>query len=115
MARNLVLATPGDGITIESDDVVLDLGGRTLTATAGGRNRIKTNGAVSNVRILGGTVLGWDIAINGLRTPSGRLSDFHARHGESGIVLGDGWIVERCSANRHRGQRHPRRERLDRP
>ncbi len=93
------------GITIDANDVMLDLCGFVITGTTNGICGISISGAESrNITIKNGVVRGWGTA--GVVLSAGmncRLSDITAINNGTGptfaaIYVGDDWDVEGCSA-----------------
>ena len=88
------------GITIDADDVTLDLNGFTLSGVPGSLNGIHVQGARSNLRVVGGGVRDWDGM--GADAFGASESQFHCLrffgNGLDGLGVGQGCIVRDCVA-----------------
>jgi hypothetical protein len=88
----------GNGITVLSDDVTLDLMGFRLSGTTGGTG-VLMNGR-KNVEVRNGTFQGWGAVITESQTGSGhRVFNVRADSNSIGIFLyGFGHLVKGCTA-----------------
>jgi hypothetical protein len=88
----------GNGITVNADDVTIDLMGFRLKGTTGGTG-VLMNGR-SNVEIRNGTFQGWGTVIGENQTGSGhRVINVRADVNSIGIFLyGNGHLVKGCTA-----------------
>jgi hypothetical protein len=97
----------GDGITINADNVTLDLMGFTLAYTGtGGINRgIYMNGR-KNVEVRNGTLLGWDGGVYeaAWNVPVGhRIINIRAVDFNGAVILhGNGHLIQGCTASSSR-------------
>jgi len=89
----------GDGITVNSDDVTLDLMGFTITGTGNVNNGIRMNGR-NNVEIRNGTLSGWFCGIRDNSSGVGhRVTNVRAEGNINGICLmGSGHLIQGCRA-----------------
>lgn len=105
VTTNLTGVVFTDGITIATNNVVLDLSGFTLFGPAGGANEngIGTSGSVSNIVIRNGSIVRWSRSgILGTTLYYGWLEELTvAENALNGIHLGDYAGVQRCCARRN--------------
>jgi hypothetical protein len=94
--RNLTY-TGGDGITITSDNVTIDLMGFALTGPGNNTNTgIDING--TNIEVRNGTVTGWFSAVYGHSGSNQRTIGVRAVGNTYGIVLVNG-LIKDCTAS----------------
>ncbi len=86
------------GITVQADDVTIDLNGHTLVGVAGSLTGVHLNGSFTRLTIRNGNVVGW--GTNGVDAATGtdvRVERLNASGcGAHGIVSGSRATVERC-------------------
>lgn len=87
------------GITIQADDVTLDLNGFTLTGVPGSLGGVTAVGPLENVSVQNGTVRGWGGTGLDLQSSNASRADGVRSFGNggSGITIGDGGLVTGCS------------------
>jgi hypothetical protein len=89
----------GNGITIASSDVTLDLMGFTLTGPGDANNGILIPDGTNNVEIRNGTVTYWDFGISSLGGVGHRVLNIRAERNRSGVSLsGTGHVIQSCRA-----------------
>lgn len=94
LGGNLTAAT-GNGITINSDGVTLDLMGFSLSGSTGGDG---ITGTVNAVEIRNGTLSGWNHAVN-ISGHGNRISNLRVLANTYGIYLtGSDHLVKGCTA-----------------
>jgi hypothetical protein len=101
LTTNLTGVSAQDGITINASSVTLDLSGFELVGVPGSLAGINAPVEVTNLFIHNGTVRDWgDSGVKLFLAPNILLDHLHARQNAgSGIGLGDGCVVQHCSAN----------------
>ena len=110
LAGSLTCAQTGtDGITIEANDVTVDLAGHTLIGVAGSENGIHAAGSYEtnlyNIHIYDGTVRGWGSqGIRAWYAANSRLTGIHAySNGSQGVSIGGGSVIKNCVAKNNQG------------
>jgi hypothetical protein len=93
VTRPLSLAS-GDGITITTSNVTIDLGGFTLIGNAGGTGII-SNGP-RNITVRNGAVRSWNTGV-GLAVTYGRIERVQASSNVTGIAAGGLVVIEDCT------------------
>lgn len=90
--------TPGmDGITIQADDVTLDLNGFTLIGVPGSGNAVTVQPGQKNTKVENGTVQGWDgsgLILGDL--PKVNLCSIDGV-GQNGVVVGADALITNCN------------------
>jgi parallel beta-helix repeat protein len=105
VGANLSQTAGGDGITVNSDDVVIDLMGFSLTGpgTVGGAQGIFMSGR-QNVEIRNGTVRHYTIGISEVGGSNNRVIGVKAQYNGYGIyLLGDHNLAQNCNASHNVG------------
>lgn len=104
VVRDLSLSSAGDGITVLSSDVTIDLLGFTLNGTFAGGNGIVVPSAVKNVAILNGTIRQWtSFGIDVRNVQGGRIEGLNIDQnslstlGSAGVGTGTSIVVSRCT------------------
>ncbi|MEZ6244001.1 MAG: right-handed parallel beta-helix repeat-containing protein [Phycisphaerales bacterium] len=100
--QNLVGLVNENGIMIEADNVTIDLGGWTLFGVPGSLDGIVgSSGLRRNITILNGNVRDWNG--DGIDLGNAIVSRIQSVHSESnggrGLVIAEGGIAERCTAD----------------
>jgi parallel beta-helix repeat protein len=98
---NLSVSSAIDGITVQADDVTIDLNGFELNGNGVGTNAV-TEGAASptrlNWRVYNGSVVGWGDALFGVDVSNGQIDHISASGIRgTGLYLGAGARVSDCS------------------
>jgi parallel beta-helix repeat protein len=94
LAANLTLSAAGNGITVDADNVVIDLNGFTLAGGGGALTGIFCPGAVQNVLIRNGTVRGWTTGIDVSACRAGTISGLRVlANSADGVRAGSGFRV----------------------
>jgi hypothetical protein len=103
VTQDLTLASGIDGITINANDVSIDLNGFRLNGGNAGHHGIKTPGDISRTEIRNGTLINW--AVLGVYLPgsSSRVEDLRIDGTNSGILVGLQSIVRRCNVRINAG------------
>lgn len=98
LTGNLTGPLGQDGITVNADDVTIDLGGFTMTGGPGQTNAIKA-GQRTNVTVRNGTIKGWAAGgVAFLLTDQGRIESVSFRNcPNSAIFTGEGSLVRNCT------------------
>ncbi|MCH8243775.1 MAG: right-handed parallel beta-helix repeat-containing protein [Planctomycetes bacterium] len=100
LAGSLTGVTAKDGITINADDVTLDLNGFALIGVAGSLDGVTVPAVVSNLTVRNGTVRDWDGA--GVGADPARNSQFERLRVYSndggGLWIGLGSVATHCTA-----------------
>lgn len=88
------------GITVNADDVTIDLGGHTLQGVGGSFDGITANGSRRNTAVRNGKVVGW--ANDGVdlgNASNATVTDLHSSNNSGiGIVVGTHGAVRDCTA-----------------
>ena len=94
-----------DGITINADDVTLDLNGFALIGVPGSLTGINVPGAQRNITVMNGSVRDWGFfGIGSLNSSDGRYQDVGVfNSGSNGILVGEGHVILRCTAEGNSG------------
>lgn len=89
------------GITVNADDVTIDLGGHALQGIGGSLNGITVAGLRRNTAVLNGVVADWgQTGVNLASTANGSVIDVRVNNnGSNGIHLGTRSVAERCHAH----------------
>jgi parallel beta-helix repeat protein len=108
VAGRLHLTTPGtDGITIDADNVTLDLGGHALVGpgrTSGGSG-IDVLAPHANLTVRNGTIRDWSVGISALGCASSLYSNLHVHlNGTIGMYVGTGCSVLDCTLSENSGE-----------
>ncbi len=112
VTTNLTGAATLPGISIESDDVTLDLNGFTLTGVLGAEQGIAVPLTQVNITIRNGTVRGWPLSgVGAGNADQSRLIDLNATTNgwafpsHDGLRIGENSLVQSCAAadNRETG------------
>jgi len=107
LAGDLTGSSGQNGITINSDDVTIDLGGHALTGIAGSLDGILVSGTRSHVNVRNGSVQSWgDDGINASTSFNGQFEKLNLTGngasgtptGRRGLAAGDRAIVTGCIA-----------------
>jgi hypothetical protein len=104
LGSNLSYSGPGNGITINSDDVTLDLMGFALTYSGSGTDNFGIYlDQGNNVEIRNGTIHGWEYGIHGYDTPphtmGHRIINVRFEGNTNAVwVAGYGHLIEGCQA-----------------
>ena len=104
LAGNLTGSAGSNGISIQADNVSLDLAGFTLLGS-GGATGVVATASVKNIAVHNGVVRGWSAHGLDLRSAFNsqveglRLSD----NGGDGLVLGSGSMIRGCNAGYNTG------------
>ncbi|MHC4087242.1 MAG: right-handed parallel beta-helix repeat-containing protein [Planctomycetota bacterium] len=96
-----------DGITINADNVTLDLRGFTLTGVleVQPNDGIVVNGVHENITIHNGVLRNWVTAIDASAATNSQIRNLRAEaNGGDGIKIGGGGSVVQCSAQGNTGQ-----------
>ncbi len=112
LTGNLTMTTAGaDGITVNSNDVTLDLGGFVLNGGGTGRDGVNVGGGINSVpsgfpqngiTIRNGTTEQWTRDGFNVFAIGGTLEDIHANNNQGvGIAVEDGSSVSHCSADQN--------------
>ncbi|MGI8602589.1 MAG: right-handed parallel beta-helix repeat-containing protein [Verrucomicrobiales bacterium] len=98
VTRNLTVSGGGDGITIQSDNVTLDLGGFTLDGAGTGRHGVTNQTNYHGLQVRNGNVQNWTQRGFDLQFSfSIVLERVQARNNAIGIVVSSG-LVSQCAA-----------------
>jgi parallel beta-helix repeat protein len=74
-----IVAAGGNGITIQADNVTVDLNGFALLG-AGGSSGVSVSGARSNIVVRGGTIRGWGGRISAVSADGCRFEELQVSH-----------------------------------
>jgi hypothetical protein len=97
LTTNLVGVSGQNGITINADDVTLDLNGFALIGVPGSLNGITAASARRNIAVRNGVVRGWGQAAIALPTADNcRFSDLRITGNGSGLLAGNQCQVRDC-------------------
>jgi len=100
LTGNLSVSSAIDGITVQANDVTIDLNGFDLNGNGVGANGI-TQGAsppLRNWRVYNGSIVGWSYALYGLLVTNGQVDHVSASGiRTTGLWLGAGARVSDCS------------------
>ena len=100
LTGNLTGVSGNNGITINANDVTIDLRGFTLVGVVGSLDGITVAGSRTNIAIRNGTLRGW--GADGMDANSSYNSQFidlrASGNGANGIQAGFGAVVKGCSA-----------------
>lgn len=97
---------PGSaGITIDADDVTLDLNGFPLIGVPGSLEGIVVQVGRRNITVFGGTIRGWGgDGVEAAGAADVQLHDLRASdNGGSGLIVGLGGIIRDCTASDNAG------------
>jgi len=101
LATNLTGSSGFDGITIQADNVTIDLNGFSLVGVPGSLHGISVPNAQQNLSIYSGTVTSWGAA--GIDAHNASNAQFEqlrlAGNGGAGISVGTNSMVARCAAS----------------
>lgn len=88
------------GITIDADDVTLDLNGFALIGVPGSLDGVHVNPGLVNVKVYNGVVRDWDgDGVDGFEADNSQLFDLRAyNNGGNGLLIGGGGLVKDCTA-----------------
>ncbi|MCZ6683058.1 MAG: right-handed parallel beta-helix repeat-containing protein, partial [Planctomycetota bacterium] len=88
-----------DGITIEADDVTLDLNGFSLIGVGGSFDGVAVPATRTNLVIRNGTVRNWgNDGVDTIRAQNSQLQDLRASgNGVNGLRIGAGGLVTHCT------------------
>jgi len=99
LAGTLYLATANSGITINANDITIDLAGHALIGSGAVWSAIFVNGSQQNITVKNGVVRGW--GRNGLNlweAENSIISGVMAyENSTNGISLGSGGMIENCT------------------
>jgi hypothetical protein len=98
LTTNLVGVTSQDGITVQADNVTLDLNGFSLTGVAGSHSGLVVSGAHNNLSVHNGVVQGWaSKGIDAAGAGDSHFSDLRvANNAGGGMQLGSFDRASRC-------------------
>src|SRR5438552_7486588 len=99
VTSNLVAVVGQSGITIQADNVTLDLGGFTMAGAAGAQKGILVSGPHKNLVLRNGVIAGWNTGVDASSSSNGsfeavRVSD-SASHG---LIAGSNATLRDCAA-----------------
>jgi parallel beta-helix repeat protein len=99
LTGDLLGPSDSDGITINVNDVTIDLNGFRLVGAAGSLRGIAVNGVHTGISIRGGSVRNWgQVGINAFSAYGTHLSDLTvANCASNGLLTGEGSIVRGCT------------------
>lgn len=99
LTTNLVGVAGQNGITINADQVRVDLNGFALLGVSGSLNAVHAPAARRGVRIRNGTIRGWgQAAVSLTNAEAAVLEGLQAVGNGSGLLVGHGGVVEDCLA-----------------
>ena len=89
-----------NGLQINSDNVILDLNGFSLIGRASGSPGIHVLTSAHNIQVRNGMLRNWvGSGLDAFDANNGVLENVSAYlNGEHGLAVGDGWTVQRCTA-----------------
>ena len=101
LTANVTGAAGQDGITVNADDVTIDLEGFTVSGISGSLNGIQVGSSHRNVSLLHGNLRGWGGHGANLGTVTdGRVNGLVClANGGAGLVLGNNFYASQCSLN----------------
>ena len=87
----------GNGITVQADDVSIDLNGFALIGT-GANNGILVSGTRTNLLVSNGTVRNWGSAVNAVNGNHSRFERLRVERSLTGLSGGTNAVVDHCQA-----------------
>jgi Periplasmic copper-binding protein (NosD) len=103
VTRNLTISSAASGITIQSDNVSIDLGGFILDGAGKGIDGITVDSVRDNIQVRHGTLQNWTQHGVFLQSLYGGIVEGLAVHGNAVGISATSSIVRGCTANRNSG------------